>query len=175
MTGQFKKLTLQTSLWSSLCHTAFPELPIKNYGKSLVLYAYLQYIWSFHEGLEMIIMKLAYIFAPLLLLFCFVRGSIKNFIFYIFLRHACWINSSSFKVKIQKVNRHLLSKNLDVFPQNSKILLQTLKIILKIDTTLNSVWTMQLFTYTVLAMHLFNYCLNQLFPWNFLCSYITCS
>ena len=34
------------------------------------------------------------------------------------------------------MNRHLLGKNLDVFPQNSKIFLQTLMIILKIDITL---------------------------------------
>ena len=34
------------------------------------------------------------------------------------------------------MNRHLLGKNLDVFPQSSKIFLQTLMIILKIDITL---------------------------------------
>ena len=34
------------------------------------------------------------------------------------------------------MNRHFLGKNLDVFPQNSKIFLQTLMIILKIDITL---------------------------------------
>ena len=51
------------------------------------------------------------------------------------------------------MNRHLLGKNLDVFPQNSKIVLHILMLILKIDFTLNSFLTMQLF----------NYCLNQFF------------
>ena len=33
----------------------------------------------------MLIMKLDYVFISLLLLFCFVQGRVKNFIFYIFL------------------------------------------------------------------------------------------
>ena len=60
------------------------------------------------------------------------------------------------------MNRHLLGKNLDVFPQNSTFFLQILIIILKIDVTLKS----------FLAMQFFNYCLNQRFPWNFLYSEI---
>ena len=52
------------------------------------------------------------------------------------------------------MNRHLLGKILDVFPQNSKnFFLQILMIVLKIDITLNS----------FLARQLFNYSLNQLF------------
>ena len=47
------------------------------------------------------------------------------------------------------MNRHLLDKNLDVFPQNSTFLIQILMIILKIDVTLKS----------FLAVQFFNYCL----------------
>ena len=51
-------------------------------------------------------------------------------------------------------HRHLLGKNLDVFPQNSTFFMQILMIILKTDVTLKS----------FLAMQFFNYCLNQPFP-----------
>ena len=46
----------------------------------------------------MIIMKLDYVFDRLLL-FCFVRNSVKNFIIYIFFRNPCWINACLFKFK----------------------------------------------------------------------------
>ena len=42
------------------------------------------------------------------------------------------------KQKIQKMNRQLLVKNLDGFPQKSNICLQTLMINLKTDITLKS-------------------------------------
>ena len=43
------------------------------------------------------------------------------------------------------MNKHLLDKNLDVFPQNSTFLIQILKIILKINVTLKSFLAMQFF------------------------------
>ena len=52
-----------------------------------------------------------------------------------------------------KKKRHLLGKNLDIFPQNSTFFIQILKIMLKIDVTLKSFFVMQFF----------NYCLNQPF------------
>ena len=51
-------------------------------------------------------------------------------------------------------HRHILGKNLDVFPQNSTFFIQILMVILKIDVTLKS----------FLAIQFFNYCLNQLSP-----------
>ena len=51
-------------------------------------------------------------------------------------------------------HRHLLGKNLDVFPQNSTFFKQMLMIILKIDVTLES----------FLAMQFINYFLNQRDP-----------
>ena len=68
------------------------------------------------------------------------------------MRHTFWIDSSSFK-KIQKMNRHLLGKSLDVFPQNENFFLQIVMIILKVNVTLKSLLSMQFFTY-----------LNQRFP-----------
>ena len=56
-----------------------------------------------------------------------------------------YILKNNTEKKIQTMNRQLLGK---------KIFLQMLVIILKIDVTLNS----------LLAIQLFNYCLNQLFP-----------
>ena len=54
--------------------------------------------------------------------------------------------------KILKMSRHLLRKNLDVFPQNPKliIVMTILMIILKISVTLKS----------FLAMQFFDSCLN---------------
>ena len=60
------------------------------------------------------------------------------------------------------MSRHLLGKNLDVFPQNSTLFIQILIIILKIDLNLKS----------FLVMQFFNPCLNQLFSWSFLYSRI---
>ena len=46
---------------------------------------------------------------------------------------------------LNKKYRHLLGKNLDVFPKKTIIFLQILIKILKIDATLNSFLAMQLF------------------------------
>ena len=61
-----------------------------------------------------------------------------------------------------KMNRHLLGKNLDVFPQTSFFVLHILMINLKIDLTLKS----------FLVMQFFIYCLKELFLRNFRCSEI---
>ena len=45
--------------------------------------------------------------------------------------------------KIQKMNRHLLGKNLGVFPQKLKFFLNILMIILKIDVTIKLFLVMQ--------------------------------
>ena len=62
--------------------------------------------------------------------------------------------------KWKGTNRHLLGKNLRVFLQNSTFFIAILTIILKIDASLKS----------FLAMQFFDYCLNQIFTRNFLCS-----
>ena len=80
----------------------------------------------------MMLLKLEYVFASLSPFF-FKRGRVRN---------------------LQKMNRHLLGKTSDVFPQNSTFSIQIVIIILKIDVTLKS----------FLAVQFFNYCLNQLFP-----------
>ena len=45
--------------------------------------------------------------------------------------------------KKQEINRHVLDKNLDAFPQNSTFFIQILMITLKIDVTLKSFLAMQ--------------------------------
>ena len=68
----------------------------------------------------MMILKLDYIFAPL---FCFLfceRYSKKFHFLYISLILA-GLAPLHLNKKIQKMNRHLLDKSLDVFPQNSKL------------------------------------------------------
>ena len=52
------------------------------------------------------------------------------------------------------MNRHVLGKNLDVFPQKSKIFLHILMIILKIDVTLKSFSAMQFFNFCKLNFSL---------------------
>ena len=82
---------------------------------------------NFSEDLEVMIMKLDYIFAP----FIFCEIVKKNSFSIYFLRCNRWIKSSLIKQKIQKMNRQLLVRNLDGFPQNSNIFLQILMVILK--------------------------------------------
>ena len=77
------------------------------------------------------------IFAPLLLLLAFGDVELKISIFYIFSKTYFWSNSSSFK-EIQKINRDLLGKNLDVFQQNWKFFIANQNLILKTDVTLKS-------------------------------------
>lgn len=81
--------------------------------------------------------SLDYIFAPLLLLLAFGDVELKISIFYIFSKTYFWSNSSSFK-EIQKINRDLLGKNLDVFQQNWKFFIANQNLILKTDVTLKS-------------------------------------
>ena len=74
----------------------------------------------------MIIMKLDYIFACLLIfLFC-ERYKLKILFSTYFLVHTCWVNVSSFKQKMQKKNQTSFVKKLNVFPQKSIIFLQIL-------------------------------------------------
>ena len=65
----------------------------------------------------MMFVSLDCIFASLLLLLAFGDVELKISIFYIFSKTYFWISYSSFK-EIQKINRDLLGKNLDVFQQN---------------------------------------------------------
>ena len=81
--------------------------------------------------------SLDYIFAPLLLLLAFGDVELKISIFYIFSKTYFWSNSSSFE-EIQKINRDLLGKNLDVFQQNGKFFIANQNLILKTDVTLKS-------------------------------------
>ena len=112
--------------------------------------------------LEIMFLKLNYVFTSLFFSLFLWEVELEISFSTYFIRYTCWFNSSSFKYEIQKMNRHLLGKNFDVFTQNSTFFLQILMIILKMDVTL------KLF----LAMQFFNYLLNQLLPWNFLCSFI---
>ena len=67
------------------------------------------------------------IFVPLLVLFYLLRG-----------RNNSGLTPLYLNKNTQKMNRHILGKNLNVFPQKSNIFLQILMIILEICITLNS-------------------------------------
>ena len=67
------------------------------------------------------------IFVPLLLLFYLLRG-----------RNNSGLTPLYLNKNTHKMNRHILCKNLNVFPQKSNIFLQFLMIILEICITLNS-------------------------------------
>ena len=113
---------------------------------------------NFLGVLETMILKLDNIFDTLFCFFALWEVQLEILFSLYFMRHTFWIDSSSFK-KIQKMNRHLLGKSLDIFPQNENFFLQIVMIILKVNVTLKSLLGMQFFTY-----------LNQRFPWDFLCS-----
>ena len=72
---------------------------------------------NFLGVLETMILKLDYIFDTLFCFFALWEVQLEILFSLHFMRHTFWIDSSSFK-KSQKMNRHLLGKSLDVFPQN---------------------------------------------------------
>ena len=69
-----------------------------------------------------------YIFFPLLVVFCFVRGRTKTSLstYFVIKRNICWISFSSFTKRKKQIKPQLLDENLDIhknFPNNFDIFL----------------------------------------------------
>ena len=102
-------------------------LKFKVFKKAMKYTLFEVIITRFSGILEVVIIKMDYIFAP----FNFWEAEWKNSFSIYFLVCNRWIISSLIKQNIQKMNRQLLVNNLNGFPQNSNIFLQILMIILK--------------------------------------------
>ena len=155
MTDLFKKLTLLTLILRSLCHNAFQTCKrVKIMAKIWFSILICSTFKAFLKTLKIwLIWRNNNEIKNFTLIFVVPSAISDNFsgVLEMIIMKLDYILKNNTEKKIQTMNRQLLGK---------KIFLQMLVIILKIDVTLNS----------LLAIQLFNYCLNQLFPWNFLFS-----
>ena len=70
-----------------------------------------------------------------------VRNSVFTYCSTYLIRHTCWFKFSSFTWIIQKIDKYLLAKSLNVFPQNSTFFSKIL-MIKKIETKqIKTIWT----------------------------------